>query len=62
MVAFLQNLPHNYENDDGHSEIVGLVVQQVADHSVVPFGQISEVRFSETVSSREEIIPRSEGG
>lgn len=54
------SLPHDEENHQGHDEVIGLVVQQVADHPVVPFCQISELGLGETVRSGEEIVPLSE--
>lgn len=43
------DLPYNQEYNDCQQQIVRLIVQQVADHSVVPFRQISRVWFGEAL-------------
>lgn len=43
------DLPYNQEYNDCQHQIVCLIVQQVADHSVVPFRQISRVWFGEAL-------------
>ncbi len=54
------DLPYNQEYNDCQHQIVCLIVQQVADHSVVPFRQISRVWFGEALWARIEIIPASQ--
>ena len=54
------NLPDDEENSDGHSQIICLIIQQVADNSVVPFRQIFRVRPREPLRAREEVVPWSE--
>lgn len=56
----LSNLPHNEENTDGQSQIISLIVKQVVDNSVVPFGQIFAVRLGEPVRAGVEVVPRSQ--
>lgn len=53
-------LPHDGKHRGSHHEVIGLVIEQVADHPVVPFGDIFEIRQGEAVVARDEIVPRSQ--
>lgn len=53
-------LPHDGKHRGSHHEVVGLVIEQVADHPVVPFGDVFEIRHGEAVVARDEIVPRSQ--
>lgn len=54
--------PHDGDDDGRDHHVVGLVVEQVADHPVVPFGDVSEVGAREAVGAREEVVPGAERG
>lgn len=52
--------PDNKKHGDSQDEVVGLVIEQVANDSVVPSGQIPNIRFGESLLARVEIVPRPE--
>lgn len=54
------NLPGDEESGDDQSQIISLIIKQVADNSVVPFHQIFPVWFPESLPAGEEVAPRSE--
>lgn len=54
------HLPHNGNHHGSHHQVVGLIIEQVAHHAVVPFGNVPEVRPGKAVRAREEIVPGTE--
>lgn len=58
-VLFL-NSPDNKKHGDSQDEVIGLIIEQVANDSVVPSGQIANIRFGESLRARVEIIPSPE--
>lgn len=41
---YKRNSPNDEENNDGHKQIIGLIVQKIIDHPVAPFLQVLEIR------------------
>lgn len=54
--------PNNRNHHGSHHQVVGLVIEQIAHYTVVPFGNVPEVRPGETIRAREEIVPGTERG
>lgn len=56
------HLPNNRNHHGSHHQVVGLVIEQIAHYTVVPFGNVPEVRPGKTIRAREEIVPGTERG